>query len=61
MTASHYVASHYLELAAEAMAAGWSPTDGTDAQGRPLWSIPGRDGLVPLDVFRDIPEVREAA
>ena len=61
MTASHHVASLYVELATRAMDAGWSPTDGIDAQGRPLWSMPGRDGLVPLDVFRETPGVREAA
>ena len=54
-------ASHYVDLATRAMAAGWCPTDGIDSQGRPLWSMPERDGLVPLDAFRDNPEVREAA
>lgn len=53
--------SLYFDVAAQAMAGGWYPTEAFDEQGRPLWSVPGRDGLVPLEVFASMSEMREAA
>jgi hypothetical protein len=53
----------YRETATQAIAAGWSPTQMCDEHGRPLWIVPCRDGLVPLDTFaiaQALP-VREAA
>lgn len=53
--------SMYLDVAVQAMAAGWHPTEAFDEQGRPLWSMPERDGLVPLEAFRVKMDLREAA
>ena len=41
----------YREMAERAIASGWNPTEAFDEHGRPLWTIPGQDGLVPLEVY----------